>query len=69
MSQELHNLIQHDAYGDVQETLQFLLEECSADEAPSAEEVTHWQQLLQQRGGKFLKLAALCQDYLNELAI
>lgn len=66
MSQELYDLIQHDAYGDVQETLQFLLEECTLDDAPSPKEVVHWQQLLQQRGGKFLKLVTLCQAYLDE---
>lgn len=66
MSQELIHLIQHDTYGDVAETLQFLLEECSLDDAPGNEEVAHWQQLLEQRGGKFLKLATLCQNYLNE---
>ena len=49
---ELIDMIRHDSFGDVQETLRFLLEECS----------------LMQRGGKFVKLANLCQDFLEETA-
>lgn len=66
MKDELQDLIQHESYGDVLETLQFLFEECSLDEAPSKSEVMQWAQWLQQRGGKFLKLAQMCQDYIQE---
>ena len=36
---ELAQLIQTAGYGEVQETLQFLLEECSLDQAPDREEI------------------------------
>lgn len=62
---ELTQMLAHDAYGGIQETLLFFLEECSLDEAPSDDEIRHWQHILEQRGGKFLKLAALCADHLT----
>lgn len=66
MSEELDDLVAHGTYGDVQETLQFFFEECALDEAPTVVQVAHWQAVLQTRGGKFLKLAAMCQTYLDE---
>lgn len=68
MNDELLNLIRHDGVGDVQETLQFLLEECSIDEAPQREEVVQWRDILAQRGSKFARLAAMCQQFLDETA-
>ena len=65
---ELTQLIQTDSYGEVQETLQFLLEECSLDQAPSREEIAQWRDILAMRGGKFQALAQQCQQFLNELA-
>ena len=65
---ELAQLIQTDSYGEVQETLQFLLEECSLDQAPSREEIAQWRDILATRGGKFQALAQQCQQFLNELA-
>ena len=65
---ELTQLIQTDSYGEVQETLQFLLEECSLDQAPSREEIAQWRDILATRGGKFQALAQQCQQSLNELA-
>ena len=62
---ELIDLIQTEPAGVVAETLDFLLHECSLDEAPSAEEVAQWRDLLTARGGKFLKLADACQAWLN----
>ena len=38
---ELIDMIRHDSFGDVQETLRFLLEECSLEELPAREEVQH----------------------------
>ena len=65
---ELAQLIQTAGYGEVQETLQFLLEECSLDQAPSREEIAQWRDILATRGGKFRALAQQCQQFLNELA-
>lgn len=65
---ELNQLIQTASYGEVQETLQFFLEECSLDQAPSHEEISQWRDMLTARGGKFQTLAQQCQQYLNELA-
>ena len=64
MSELLH-LMQSESYGEVQETLQFFLDECSLDEVPSHEEITQWRDALQQRGGKFSALAQQCQQYLD----
>ena len=63
---ELIDLIQTESAGVVAETLDFLLHECSLDEAPSAEEVAQWRDLLTARGGKFLKIADNCQTWLNQ---
>ncbi|ULJ62210.1 dioxygenase [Wielerella bovis] len=68
MTNELINLFQTENYGEVQETLQFFLEECSLDEIPSREEISQWRDILQQRGGKFSVLAQQCQQYLDETA-
>lgn len=60
------HMLAQESYGDIQETLAFFLEECSLDEAPTTQEVQQWQLILAQRGGKFEKLAALCQQYCQE---
>lgn len=66
MSPELNDLLQHESPAEVAEILQLLLDECTSDSAPNAQEVQQWQSILQQRGGKFIKLAQMCQNYLNE---
>lgn len=48
------------------ETLDFWLNECSRDEAPSAEEVAQWQAIFRARGGKFARLADWCGEWLEE---
>ena len=63
---ELLNLIQTESAGVVAETLDFWLYECSIDEAPDAAEVAQWRDLLAQRGGKFTRLAQICQTWLDE---
>ncbi|ASK26345.1 dioxygenase [Neisseria chenwenguii] len=65
---ELLNLIQTEAVGTVEETLDFWLYECSLDEAPSREEVAQWRDLLNARGGKFVRLAQICRTWLDEEA-
>lgn len=65
---ELIDLIQTESTGTVEETLNFFLYECSIDEAPSREEVAQWRDLLNQRGGKFTRLANICQNWLDEEA-
>ena len=42
-----------------------MLYECSLDEAPAAEDVARWRDILRARGGKFLRLADLCQTWLD----
>ena len=66
MNSELTLSMQTESFGDIQETLHFLLEECSIDEAPSSEEIRQWQQILQQRGGKFVRLAEQCRRFAEE---
>ena len=63
---ELTDLMQQDAAGTVAETLDFWLYECSIDEAPSAAEVAQWRDILAARGGKFTRLAQICQTWLDE---
>ena len=65
---ELAQLIQTAGYGEVQETLQFLLEECSLDQAPDREDAGFKLAMSATRGGKFQALAQQCQQFLNELA-
>ena len=66
MNSELTSSMQTESFGDIQESLHFLLEECSIDEAPSIEEIRQWQQILQQRGGKFVRLAEQCRRFAEE---
>lgn len=66
MFSEVTSLIRSEPYADVLETLCFFLDECSLDEAPSLEDVKLWRDILQQRGGKFLKLAVLCENFLKD---
>ncbi|ATD65071.1 dioxygenase [Neisseria weixii] len=63
---ELIDLIETESVGTVEETLDFLLYECSLDDAPSREEVVQWCDLLNGRGGKFVRLAKICQIWLDE---
>lgn len=63
---ELNQTIQTETVAIVEETLDFLLYECSIDEAPSAEEVALWRDMLNKRGGKFVRLAQICQTWLDE---
>ena len=63
---ELTDLIQTESTGTVEETLNFFLYECSIDEAPTHAEVAQWRDLLNQRGGKFVRLANICQNWLDE---
>lgn len=68
MKDAVLELIQSESPAMVRETLVFLLEECTIDEAPTKEEVKQWQQVLQQRGGKFISIAQLCQKWVEEQA-
>lgn len=65
---EITKHIQNDGAGEIAETLQFMLEECPLDEAPNREIVQQWRDILQQRGGKFIRLAQVCQTWLEETA-
>ena len=50
--QEINELIQTETPAIVGETLDFMLYECSLDEAPEAEDVARWRDILRARGGK-----------------
>lgn len=50
---------------EARETLEFMLHECSLDQAPDRATVALWQTLLHERGGRFAALAALCRDWLE----
>lgn len=62
----LLELMSTEAPATVAETLDFFLYECSLDEAPSIQEVEAWHDILHKRGGKFTRLAAQCQTWLEE---
>ena len=64
---ELTDLIETETVLVVEETLLFLLHECSLEEAPSVAEVSQWRDILQQRGGKFQRLSTDCQRWLDEV--
>ena len=68
MSTLLIQACQNEAAGSVLELLQFFLEECEIDQSPSYEEVAHCRDVLQARGGKFSRLAAMCQEWLDQEA-
>ncbi|MDO4248284.1 MAG: dioxygenase [Neisseria sp.] len=63
---ELLRLMETESPGIVGETLDFWLYECSMDDAPDAEEVARWRDILNARGGKFVRLAGICQTWLDE---
>ena len=47
---QILELIQTEPVGVVEETLDFLLYECSIEDAPTAEEVEQWRDMLTQIG-------------------
>lgn len=61
-------LLQTSSPAEIRETLTFLFEECALDQAPTAEEVAQWRDILQQRGDKFARVAQICQTWLDETA-
>ena len=54
---ELTSLMQTETPGIVGETLDFCLYECSIEDAPDAEEVAQWRDILKARGGKFVRFS------------
>lgn len=65
MSNELTRFIREENLANVRETLEFLLHECSADEAPTPEELSQWCNILIARGKPFTPLAQQCQQALE----
>ncbi len=63
---QILELIQTEPVCVVEETLDFLLYECSIEDAPTADEVEQWRDILNGRGNKFIRLAAICQTWLDE---
>ena len=63
---ELIDLIQTESPGIVAETLDFWLHECQLEDAPDAQEVALWRDMLTRRGGKFLRIADTCQAWLEQ---
>lgn len=66
MSDVLIQACQEEAAGSVAEILQFFLEECEIDQAPTYAEIEQCRDILKQRGGKFERLAKMCQQWLDE---
>lgn len=66
--QTITDFFQTASVGECTEILDFWLNECNLDEAPSPTIVLQWQQLFQQRGNKFNLLVAFCQQWLDEEA-
>ena len=62
---QILELIQTESVGVVEETLDFLLYECSIEDAPTAEEVEQWRDILNGRSNKFIRLATICQTWLD----
>lgn len=62
----LTEFFRSEAPGAAAETLDFWLYECGLDEAPTAAEVAEWQAVFEARGGKFLRLADQCRQWLAE---
>ena len=46
--------------------VEFLLWECEISQAPSAEQVTQWEEVLRKRGGRFTRYADLCAEWLKQ---
>jgi len=46
--------------------VEFMLWECSLDQAPERAEVIEWEKVLHKRGGKFERYAKLCHDWLRQ---
>ena len=63
---ELLEFFRTETVGAAAETLDFWLNECSLDEAPTIEEVKLWRDELDKRGGKFIRLSTICQKWLDE---
>lgn len=61
---QLTEFIQTASVAEIHETMDFLLNECTLDEAPDYQTVLHWQKILQHRGSKFEKIVQLCNSYL-----
>ena len=54
--------------GTVAEILAFFLDECEIEQAPNPITVTECRDILKKRGGKFERLANLCQQWLDDEA-
>ncbi|MDO4696016.1 MAG: dioxygenase [Neisseria sp.] len=63
---EIRELIKTENAGTVKEALDFMLYECSLDEAPDVGEVCEWLNILHARGSKFSACSALCRQWLEE---
>ena len=46
--------------------LDFWLNECCLEDAPSLSTVQDWEQIFQTRGKKFIRLVTLCQQWADE---
>lgn len=63
---QLADFFREEPLAVVAETLDFFLNECTVDEAPTVEEVAVWEGIFMQRGGKFVNLAVCCRDWLAQ---
>lgn len=65
MSDDALYLCQHGNAEEVSFLIDFFLWECEITQAPSVDQVTQWETVLRQRGGKYIRYAQLCADWIQ----
>lgn len=66
--EEIREICRSSNAEDVRSIVNFMLWECEIEQGPSIEEVRLWHTILNERGNKFVKIAAICQEWLTEEA-
>ncbi|MDF7676246.1 dioxygenase [Neisseriaceae bacterium ESL0693] len=66
MMQAVTHFFETEPVSECDALLDFWLNECSLDQAPEAATVQHWQEIFTTRQGKFIRLANLCGQWLDE---
>ncbi len=63
---ELLEICRSESVGAVNELLEFFLYECELDHAPSYQDVRDCRDILRNRGGRFERLAKVCEEWLRQ---
>lgn len=66
--EEIREICRNGNAEEVRSVVNFMLWECEIEQGPSIDEVSVWHSLLNERGGKFVKVAVICQEWLAEEA-